>query len=389
MGRVANARRRRWQRQATVKYFDYSLLAVVIFLVCFGLVMLYSSSAYGAQIRFGDSMHFFRRQVYFALISIPAMIIVSKIDYHIYVKLAVPIYFIAMFAKLLVLTPLGRTVSGARRWLDLPFGLQMQPSEITKLAIILLIPLLACRLGKRAGEWRGVVQILVWGGAASVAVFFFTDNLSTAIIVMGITCVLIFVIHPRTLPFVAITVAAGLSMIVGLNLIMAQIDDGGGNFRMRRIAAWLRPYEFMTTDNFQTMQGLYAIGSGGFFGKGLGNSAQNRIIPEVQNDMIFAIIGEELGVFGAIVVLVLFGMLLYRLLFIARNAPDIYGSLVVTGIFVHIAIQVILNIAVVLRIIPTTGVGLPFISSGGTALLFLMLEMGIALSVSNQIKFEE
>ena len=136
------------------------------------------------------------------------------------------------------------------------------------------------------------------------------------------------------------------------------------------------------------MQALYAIGSGGFFGKGLGNSAQKMIIPEVQNDMILSIICEELGVFGAIMVLILFGMLLYRLLFIAQNAPDLFGSLLVSGVFIHIALQVILNIAVVVNLMPNTGVTLPFISYGGTSIMFLMAEMGMALSVSRQIKFK-
>lgn len=145
----------------------------------------------------------------------------------------------------------------------------------------------------------------------------------------------------------------------------------------------------MSDGGFQVLQGLYAIGSGGFFGKGLGNSAQKMIIPEVQNDMILAIICEELGVFGAIIVLLLFAILLYRLLFIAQNAPDLYGSLIVTGIFAHIALQVIFNVCVVLNLIPTTGITLPFISYGGTSILFLMAEMGIALGVSSRIRFEE
>ena len=152
---------------------------------------------------------------------------------------------------------------------------------------------------------------------------------------------------------------------------------------------WLRPEEYASGVGYQTLQGLYAIGSGGFFGKGLGNSAQKMVIPEVQNDMILSVICEELGVFGAIVVLVLFGMLLYRLLFIAQNAPDVYGSLIVTGIFSHIALQVILNVSVVINLIPNTGITLPFISYGGTAVLFLMAEMGIALGVSRKIKFHE
>ena len=145
----------------------------------------------------------------------------------------------------------------------------------------------------------------------------------------------------------------------------------------------------MKSEGYQIMQALYAIGSGGFFGKGLGNSAQKMIIPEVQNDFILTVICEELGVFGAIMVFVLFGLLLYRLLFIAQNAPDLYGALIVTGIFSHIAIQVILNVAVVVNLIPNTGITLPFISYGGTSVLFLMIEMGIALGVSRKIKIEE
>ena len=165
--------------------------------------------------------------------------------------------------------------------------------------------------------------------------------------------------------------------------------ETSGNFRLRRILVWLNPEKYASEGGYQIMQALYAIGSGGFFGKGLGNSAQKMIIPEVQNDMILSIICEELGIFGGIFVLILFGYLLYRLFFIAQNAPDLFGSLIVTGIFIHIALQVILNIAVVLNLMPNTGVTLPFISYGGTSIVFLMLEMAIALSVARQIKFQE
>jgi cell division protein FtsW len=165
--------------------------------------------------------------------------------------------------------------------------------------------------------------------------------------------------------------------------------DTSSDFRLRRILAWLHPEQYSDDGGFQVMQGLYAIGSGGFFGKGLGNSAQKMIIPEAQNDMILSIICEELGVFGIIIMLTLFGMLLYRLMFIAQNAPDLYGSLIVTGIFAHIAIQVIFNIAVVLNLFPTTGITLPFISYGGTSILFLMAEMGLALGVSRRIQMDE
>lgn len=168
--------------------------------------------------------------------------------------------------------------------------------------------------------------------------------------------------------------------------VLSKTLETSTSFRLRRVIAWLHPEKYASDGSYQTLQGLYAIGSGGFFGKGLGNSAQKMIIPEVQNDMILSAICEELGVFGVIMILVIFGLLLYRLLFIAQNAPDVYGYMIVTGIFAHIALQVILNVAVVTNVIPNTGITLPFISYGGTSVLFLMAEMGIALGVSRKIK---
>ena len=173
-----------------------------------------------------------------------------------------------------------------------------------------------------------------------------------------------------------------MAVVLGMTL------ENSDNFRLRRIIAWLHPEKYAADLSYQTVQGLYAIGSGGFFGKGLGNSAQKMYIPEVQNDMILTVICEELGIFGAMMILVLFGLLLYRLLFIAQNAPDKYGALIVTGVFAHIALQVILNVAVVTNLIPNTGITLPFISYGGSSVFFLMTEMGIALGVSNRIKLE-
>ena len=159
---------------------------------------------------------------------------------------------------------------------------------------------------------------------------------------------------------------------------------------MRRILVWLHPEDYASGDGYQTIQALYAIGSGGFLGRGLGNSIQKLgSVPEAQNDMIFSIVCEELGILGGMIVLLLFAYLLYRLFFIAQNASDLFGSLIVSGIFIHIALQVIFNIAVVVNLMPNTGVTLPFISYGGTSILFLMAEMGLALSVARQIKFKE
>lgn len=385
---MARKKETRKKRTNAVSYFDYSLLAVLIFLSCFGLVMLYSTSAYSALVNYGDSMHYFKRQILFCIVGFIGMYIVMKIDYHAYIKWAKPIYFFSVFMMLLVKTPLGKEVNGAKRWIKLPFDQQLQPSEIAKIAVILFIPVLICKMGKEIKTLRGIGQVLLWSGFSAACVLFLTDNLSTAIIVMGISCIMVFVVHPKTKPFIAIVIAGLAVILVGVKILGMALATSE-NFRLRRILVWLNPEEHASEGGYQIMQALYAIGSGGFFGKGLGNSAQKMIIPEVQNDMILSIICEELGVFGAIIVLVLFGMLLFRLLFIAQNAPDLYGSLIVTGIFAHIALQVVLNVAVVINLIPTTGITLPFISYGGTSILFLMAEMGIALGVSQRIKISE
>ena len=371
-----------------VHYFDYSLLAIVIFLMCFGLVMLYSTSSYDAQLTLGDSMYYLKRQGIFSVLGFGIMLGAAKMDYHLFAKLAKLAYWGAMFAMLLVLTPLGVEFNGARRWLAMPFNFTLQPSEITKIAVIVFIPVLICKMGKHIKNMKVLAKIFVWGAAAAAGVYLFTDNLSTAIIVMGIVCIMIFVAHPKTAPFLVLA-GGGLGLLGVVVKILDSAMDTSESFRLRRILVWLHPEDYISEGGFQVMQGLYAIGSGGFFGKGLGNSAQKMIIPEAQNDMILSVIGEELGIFGVLVLLTMFGILLYRLMFIAQNAPDMYGALMVTGVFAHIALQVVLNVCVVLNVIPTTGVTLPFVSYGGTSTVFLMAEMGIALSVSNRIEFDE
>ena len=339
------------------QYFDYSMLAVLIFLICFGLVMLFSTSSYSALIKQGDSMFYLKRQLIFCVVGFLGMIIVSTIDYHYYIKLAKPMYWVSIF----------------------------QPAEVAKIAVILFIPVVIIELGKEAKTLNGILKTLAWGGFNAACVYILTDNLSTGMIVLGITCILIFVMHPKTKPFLMLVGAGVVVASVGV-FVLSKTLETSTSFRLRRVIAWLHPEKYASDGSYQTLQGLYAIGSGGFFGKGLGNSAQKMIIPEVQNDMILSAICEELGVFGVIMILVIFGLLLYRLLFIAQNAPDVYGYMIVTGIFAHIALQVILNVAVVTNVIPNTGITLPFISYGGTSVLFLMAEMGIALGVSRKIK---
>lgn len=371
------------------QYFDYDLLMILVFLMCFGLVMLYSTSAYSANADFGNDMFYFSKQAIISAVSFGFMLFVSKLDYHVYGAFSWQIYYISLFLMLLVKTPLGVEAYGSRRWLQLPANMTLQPSEIAKIAVILLIPYEICRLGPKIQSKKGLERVCAVGAVAAGGVMILTDNLSTAIIVAGITGILIFVAHPKTKPFLKLIAAGAIVVVVGLSYLSANISSSE-NFRLRRIITWLDPENHADEGGFQVMQGLYAIGSGGFFGKGLGNSTQKLgVIPEVQNDMILTIVCEELGVFGVIVVLVMFGLLLYRLMFIAKNAPDLYGSLVAGGIFAHISLQVILNIAVVTNMMPTTGVTLPFISYGGTSVLFLMTEMGIALGISRKIKLKQ
>lgn len=383
----ASTKRKR-TREKEKLYYDYDLLLVIIFLMCFGLVMLYSSSAYSAQVDYKNDMFFFTRQAMIGIIGFIVMFIVSKIDYHLYGAYAKELFWFSMFLMALVQTPLGKTVNGARRWIRLPGGLSLQPAEFTKIAVILFIAYEICLFGQKAKKWDGIKILLGYGLVATLGVFLLTDNLSTAIIVFAITCILIFVVHPKTKPFIAGVIVAGIVGIIGIIFLKYTLAKSD-NFRMRRIIAWLNPEANADTDSYQFLQGLYAIGSGGFFGKGLGNSTQKlHAIPEAQNDMILAVICEELGVFGAIIILCLFAFMLYRLLFIARNAPDLYGALIATGIFAHIALQVTLNIGVVTGLLPTTGVTLPFISYGGTAIVILLAEMGIALGISSKIRLK-
>lgn len=388
MAQRIKSRRRKAVKKQAVHYFDYSLLAIIIFLMCFGLVMLYSISSYEARTEYGDGMYFLKRQGLIGLGSIAVMMWVSRLDYHMFSKYAAMSYWGSMLLLALVkFTPLGIEVNGARRWFRLPANQSFQPAEIMKIAVIIFIPYLICRMGNKVHTLKGSLGVVEWGGLAALGVYVLTDNLSSAIIVMGISCCILFVVHKKQKIFLWIA-GGGLAVFVAGSYILGRLLENSTSFRLRRIIAWLNPEKYASTISFQTVQGLYAIGSGGFFGKGLGNGVQKTVIPEVKNDMILSAICEELGVFGAIIILVLFGLLIYRLLFIAQNAPDLYGALIMTGIMSHIAIQVILNVMVVTNMMPNTGITLPFISYGGTSILFLMIEMGMALGISRRIKLE-
>lgn len=378
-------------RRQEYDYYDYPLIADVILLIAFGLVMLYSASAYTAEQHYGNDMYLFLRQLGFTVISFALCIPISRLDffdYHVFERIAEQFNYVAFLLMLLVqFTPLGVSVNGARRWLGIG-PLRFQPAEVAKIAVILYTPVLIRKMGRNFRGFKGALIGLLPAIIQALGARFLTDNLSTAIIIFLVGAGIVFVAHPSTWQFLAAAGALIGIAAVGVLVIASRESAGasGTNFRAGRILVWLHPEQYARDGGWQILQGLYALGSGGLLGKGLGNSTQKLgAVPEAENDMIFSIICEELGVVGCVFIVCLFIYLLYRLYNIARNAPDRYGSLIVTGVFVHIAAQVVLNIAVALNLIPTTGVTLPFISYGGTSVFFLMAEIGIALSVSRQI----
>lgn len=368
------------KKKRQIKYFDYSLLFIIIFLICFGLVMLYSTSAYDAQITFKDPTHYLKRQGFAFGLGLVGMFVISRFDYRVWKRLGGFVYLVSILLCTLVLIPgIGIEHNGSRRWLGVPnSSLEFQPSEFAKLAVIMFLASMICRFPKKMAKFSTVVKVMLFIFPLFALIAY--NNLSTAIIVMGIGVATIFVASPKYLQFVIV----GTVGVLGIVLFLVLPSAG---YRGERVEMWLHPENY--AKGYQTLQGLYAIGSGGLFGKGLGNSMQKLgFVPEAPNDMIFSIICEELGLFGAICVILLFLLLIWRFMVIANNARDLYGALLVTGIMAHIAIQVILNIAVVTNSIPNTGVTLPFISYGGTSVVFLMAEMGLALSVSRGIQFE-
>lgn len=346
---------------------DYSLLAAVLFLAVFGLITLYSTSAYNGQVRFGDAAYYFKKQLFATILGLASMYMVSQVDYHMLQRMAVPAYLVSLVLSGAVLL-VGDAYNGSRRWLSLG-PLSFQPAEYAKLAVILLLAWVVSSRKKNQGI--GMI-VAVMGAVLPIVALVGTNNLSTAVIILGIAVIMIFISNPRYLPFVWMAVGG-----VGVIALFLSMEA----YRLERLAVWMDPENH--EKGFQTIQGLYAIGSGGVFGKGFGNSMQKLgFVPEAQNDMIFSVICEEFGLVGAVFLILVFGFMLWRFMIISTRAADLFGSLLVSGIMGHIAMQVILNIAVVTNTIPNTGITLPFISYGGTSVLFLLSEMGLALSVS-------
>lgn len=376
-------------KQKARYFYDYSLLFAVIFICALGLIMIYSSSQYTAALQYkGDGSYYLKRQMLFAGMGLCAALVFSKADYHLLKRFWLPIYLLAI-VLLLATTALGVASHGRTRWLRIA-GIQFQPTEPAKIALIVTLAVMIAAYGSHIQNRNHLKVYFLLALVPSALIG--SANLSSGIIMIGITVFMLFIGCRIWWPFLAAGGCGMLALVATKPLVtkwvLANNITDTDHYQLRRVLAWAMPERF-SSDAYQTLQGIYAIGSGGITGQGLGESIQKfGKLPEAQNDMIFSIICEELGLIGALAIIFIFLFIIYRLMRIALNAPDLFGSMLCIGIMAHLSLQVILNIAVVTNTIPNTGVTLPFISYGGSAVIFTMIEIGIALSVSNRIRLE-
>lgn len=360
--------------------FDYTTLFTVILLVLFGIVMIFSASSYVASTRSEynyDMFMFLKKQTFAVSLGFVAMFFMANFNYRKLQKIALPLYLISNGLLIFVFL-FGVVKKGAKRWINLPLVGSFQPSELAKVAIILFVSYIIANNRNILKSMAGHIFCAFWVGLTVILIAL--GNLSTAIIVTLIGCGIIFIASP----FTAVFVTLGL---IGAGSLVAYIGLFSKGFRGARFSAWLDPFSDPTNTGYQIIQSLYAVASGGMFGLGLGQSRQKLgFIPEAHNDIIFSIICEELGFFGAAIVLLLFAILIWRGIKIAINSTDLFGSLVSSGIVIMIASQVIINVAVVTNSIPNTGVPLPFISYGGTSVAIIMMLIGILLNISRYSK---
>lgn len=374
------------KESGNVKKIDFGMLITIIILLCAGIVMVASASSYYALSNYENSNYFLVRQLVFGIVGFIAMLIISKIDYKNYKRWGYIFYILCLILLILVLTPLGQTRNGAKRWLG--FGsLVFQPSEIMKIGLVIGMSTYLSLNYKKLNNFKGyLVPILML--ALVVIVMFLQKHLSGTI-VMVVAAISIIFASGIKIKFRYIML--GGILVVGMLVVFIFMPSGetesSGSFRMDRIVSFLNPEEDIRGGNWQAAQSLYAIGSGGIFGRGLGQSRQKYLwLPEAQNDFIFSVLGEELGLVGTLTILALFSFFIYRGYKIAINAKDMYGSLLATGITSAFALQILVNIAVVTCTVPVTGMPLPFFSYGGTALFINLCAMGIVLNISRYSK---
>lgn len=378
---ATRAAQRKKSRIKTFTQYDYMLLFMTVGIALFGVLMIYSAGYYRASV-FGQPFRFVKSQLQGLGIGFVLMLAISKIDYQIFIQktssryslsLSHVAYIVALALQIAVLF-IGVEHNGAKRWIKIG-PIEFQPSEISKIAVILFISYAIYRNRRALDSFTGFLSIMAY--MMPLIVLIAKENLSSAIIIGGISIGMCFVASNKK----------GYFIICALLLVgaMAAYIIFGDPFRMERVQIWLNVETHPKA--LQIKQGLYAIASGGLLGKGLGQSMQKLgYIPEAYNDMIFAVICEELGIVGAALVILAFLVLFWRIVVIACHAPDIFGTMLCVGVMVQLAIQVVINVAVVTNSIPSTGIPLPFISYGGTSEMIMMTEMGLVLGVSRQIK---
>ena len=372
------------------RFYDYSLIFTILFLLVLGLIMIYSASSYTADLKFKNSAYFVNKQLIFVVAGLILMIFVSIVPYQVWIKLSKLIYVVATALVGAVLV-IGRDANGARRWINL-FGIKFQPSEFVKVAIIIFTSYYLVKYKndlhstdrKVAEKKLWILLIVVFVPTVLVMV----ENLSTSIIIFLIAFCMSFLGTSNKRLHTVGAIAMGVILFFSKPFVKFIYERGARDYHLTRLLVWAEPEKFSRDGGYQVIQGLYAIGSGSYFGKGLGQGMQKFFLPESQNDMIFAIIVEELGLFGAGLIMGAFVFLIYRMIKIAFSVKDPEGVYLVVGILIHLSLQVILNIAVVTGVLPNTGVSLPFISYGGTSILVLLGEMGIVLSVARSIKLD-
>ncbi len=357
--------------------FDSVIFYTTMTLVFIGIIMVFSASYIQSSFKHGDSYHFLKKNLIFAILGFISMMVVSNIHYEFWKKNSKTICIISAVLLLLVLTPLGIKLNGARRWLGIG-SFTVQPAEIAKFASIVITAKLVEKKYQDIKSFKkGLIPLLI------VPMIFFIlimlqPNMSTAGTIILVTFVMIFVAG-MDMKLVIGMFFSGVVLFLALALTSP--------YRLKRVLSFLDPFQDPLGNGYQVIQGLYALGSGGLFGMGLGKSQQKWFyIPEPQNDFIFAIIGEELGLVGCTAVILIFVLLVYRCVIIALRCPDIFSCMMVIGIGAQIGIQAALNIAVATSSMPVTGVALPFISYGGTSLTILMSAIGIVLNISRHVK---
>lgn len=364
---------------------DMTLLITVLMLLALGIVMVLSASAPSALAEYGDSYKYVKRQGGAAVAGICLLLFLSKYNYKRLKKLYVPIYIISILVLFTVLIPgIGNEVNGAKRWINL-FGLGLQPSEITKIGLIIFYAGYFTDPNNKLDTFKGNTLIPIGALALPIIILFKVQNhMSAGVVIAMVTAIIIFMSGCKLTYYYGIL---GGGAALGILMFPLLKDKIIGGFRSGRIKAWMNPFEDPTGTAYQTIQGLYAIASGGLFGVGLGQSTQKHLyIPEAHNDFIFAILAEELGFIGCAIILILFAVFTIRGIMISVRADDMFGSLIAIGITSLIAIQAILNIAVVTNTIPNTGISLPFLSYGGTSLIILLSSVGVLLNISRTAK---